>query len=232
MATVEMTVQKRDAFGKNAMNRLRAKGVIPAILYGHREAPLALSVTESALKKVVQQGENLLLTLKIEGEAQPETVLIKALQRHPVRDKIIHVDFYRVSLTEKIVVRVPLHITGEAGCPGLRDGGILAHHLREVEVRCLPTAIPAFLSANITGLKIGDSLHVSHLETPSGVEILTPATETILAISAPTEVAGPAAEAAGPAQPEVIGEKEREERRAAADQAKEERKKEQEEAKT
>jgi large subunit ribosomal protein L25 len=235
MATLEVSVQKRDQFGKNAMHRLRAAGTIPAVLYGHQEEPTSLGIAEIALKKVVQQGGNVILTLKIDGLKEPKTALIKEMQRHPISGKIVHVDFYQISMKDKITVRVPVQVVGQAQCVGIRDGGILEHHLREVEVRCLPSAIPDSFPADIAAMKVGVSLHVSDLPIPEGVELITAGRETVLSISAPTElketVATPEAAAAVPAQPEVIGEKEREERRAATDKVKEEKQKEKEASK-
>lgn len=234
MATQELAVQKREGRGKNDMNRLRTQGIVPAVLYGHKEEAVALSIAETALKKVFQQEGNVILSLTIDGAGKPKPAILKDVQRHPVTGKVIHVDLYQISLTEKITVRVPLHLEGVA--PGIRDGGILEHHLREVEVRCLPTAMPSFLTADISSLKVGMSLHVSDLPLTKDVEILTPKTEVVALISAPSEVAETAAAttdaaAAAPAGPEVIGEKEREERRAATDKAKDEKKKEKEETK-
>jgi len=232
MATCEMVVQKREIFGKNHMNRLRAQGLLPAVLYGHQETSLSLSMTEGALKKALQQGgPNVILSLALEGAKEPKTALIKEMQRDPITGKIIHVDLYQISLKDKITVRVPLQVVGLAECTGIRDGGILEHHLRDLEVRCLPTAIPASIPTDISGCKIGDSLHVSDLKIPEGVEVLTSKGEAVLSVTVPTEIveAVPAAvdaAAAAPTQPEVIGEKEREERRAATDKAKDEKKKE------
>lgn len=234
MATFELTVQPREVFGKNAMNRLRTGGSIPAVLYGHQESAISLTIADASLKSALQHGENVLLTLKIDGAKEPKTALIKEMQRHPISGKIIHLDLYQISMKEKITVRVPVQVTGEAACVGIRDGGILEHHLRDVEVRCLPASIPAFIPADIAEMKVGVSMHVSDLPMPDGVELLTSGGETVLSVTAPSEiveaVVTPAAEA-GPTQPEVIGEKEREERRAATDKVKEEKQKEKEAAK-
>jgi large subunit ribosomal protein L25 len=160
----------------------------------------------------VHRGESFVLKLRVKdnGKYQERSVLIKQIQHHPVRDDIIHVDFNEISLTKTIKVKVPLVAVGEAVGVKL-DGGVLDHILWELEIECLPAQIPESIEVNVSGLKIGDSLHVKDLTVPEGVKFLNDPEAAVLAVDMPRkEEAAPAAAEAGAgakAEPEVIKEK-------------------------
>lgn len=221
MDKIELVVNIRDEKGGSESRRLRNKEFIPCVLYGNKEKNILISVKEKEIKKILSKGENILVYLKFDGKETP--VIIKEVQSHPVSGKLLHLDFYMISLKEKIEVEVPVEIFGES--PGIRDGGILEYHLRELKVRCLPTEIPQKIEVDVSGLKIGDSMHISDLKIKSGIEILADKEEVILTVSQPTELKVEEV-AAAVTEPEVIGEKEREERRLQAEKEKEEAKKE------
>lgn len=232
MDKIELGVNLREEKGGNESRRLRNKEFIPCVVYGNKEKDILISVKEKEIKKILSKGENILVYLKFDAEGIPmaktwdgkETpVIIKEVQLHPVSGKLLHLDFYRISLKEKIEVEVPVEIFGES--PGIRDGGILEYHLRELKVRCLPTEIPQKIEVDVSSLKIGDSMHISGLKIKSGIEILADKEEVILTVSQPTELKVEEVPAAV-TEPEVIGEKEREERRLQAEKEKEEAKKE------
>jgi len=204
--------------------------MVPAVLYGAGENARPLTVSDASLQKLLRTsgGHFLLLNLKVKGGdgERAEPAIIKAIQRHPVNDHILHVDFLRVSLKKSINVDVPVHVEGIA--PGVTLGGVLQQAARSVRVRCLPTQVPDNVVADVAALNIGGVMHARNLKLAEGVELHTDPGLTILSIVAVrveeetpapgTEVAeGGAAVAAAPgdavAQPEVIGEKEREERR-------------------
>lgn len=213
MKTVELKARRREALGKGPVKRLRIERRIPGILYGSKLEPIPLEIDLRDFERALRTGagENVILSLKIEGakEGKKEhTAIIKEIQLHPILDSYAHVDFNAISLTEKIRVKVPVHTKGEA--PGVKEGGVVEHVHREVEVECLPTEIPERLEVSIDQLQIGDSLHVRDLAFPAGVLCILNPEEVLLTVLAPMkeEVAPPVEEA--PKEPEVIGKKKEE----------------------
>ena len=126
-------------------------------------------------------GRNVIINMKIasDGKAQNIPVITHEVQKNPINDSIIHVDFYKVKMEEEIKTKVPVVLTGEAIGVKL-DGGILVHGLREIEIKCLPTNIPEKFKVDVSALKIGNSLHVSDIKAESGVTIVTPQTEILV----------------------------------------------------
>jgi large subunit ribosomal protein L25 len=209
MERVSLSAQERAGIGKSGARRARREGFVPAVVYGRGRTPRALSVGRKDLLAALRTaGRNALIDLRIaqDGEGQAETVMIEEIQRDHVRREILHVDLHLISLTEALDVNVPVALTGtpEAVASGT---GILEQLRREVEVRCLPTQIPDRLTLDVSGLGVGDSLHVSDLKVAEGIEILTPPEEVLAAVVAPAaeEEAAPAAEAEAAAEPEVVG---------------------------
>ena len=193
MAANDLVAEQRAETGKGWARKLRASGRIPAVVYGRGLDSRAITVHPGELLKLLQSsdlGVNTLIDLQVAGDSQ--TVLLKALQRDPVRGAYLHADFYKVDLTQKVVVSVPIHLVGMA--VGVDLGGILDHPLREVEVECLPNAIPEFFEADVSALEVGQSLHVRDLPLSEGVEMRTDADQAIASVSAPIaeEVATPA----------------------------------------
>lgn len=213
MKTVELKVVWREKTGKGHARRIRKENRIPAILYGSKLVPVPLEVDLKEFKKILKTGagENVILTLKIDGlkKDNEHTALIKDIQVDPITDIFSHVDFNAISLTEKIRVKVPVHAKGEA--PGLKEGGVLEHIHREIEVECLPTQIPEKFEVTVDHLMIGDSVHVRELSIPEGVICTMDAEEVILALHAPMKEEVPvAAEEPAASEPEVIGKKKEE----------------------
>jgi len=230
MEQLELNAKVREKKGKNAANRLRVKNEIPGIFYG-REVSIPLTLSVKDIQKIIstKSGENVLINLKIEGKGN-QIAIIKEIQRHPVSGRLLHIDLYQVSLTGEITVNVPIKITGDS--PGVKVGGILEHHLREIKVKCLPTKIPTDIMVDISNLNIGDSIHIKDLKVSPDIKILEDLEEVVVTCSAPKEeIKVEAKPEEVPTGPEVIGEKEREERRAAAEKIKEEKMKEKQEAK-
>jgi large subunit ribosomal protein L25 len=199
--------------GKGGARKARAAGQIPAVLYGHGETPIPVAIGsrdfEIALHK--HEGGNPIVNLALAGSEY--TALIRAVQYDPVTHAILHLDFQHISLTETVEVKVALHFEGLA--IGVKDGGgILESIMRDVEVRCLPTAIPPSISVDVSRLNIGDSIHVSELVVPN-VVILTDPTAAIVTVVPPTVMeekpAEEAAVAEAPAEPEVIAKGKKEE---------------------
>ena len=212
MERVELEAVKREAVGKSAARRLRQQGAVPGVIYGRGMEPVAVAVEAKAFtRQVLEQGQaNLLVALRLKGRGAPrsaQTVMVKEVQRDPLTRQLLNVDFHKISLTEQVHTTVRVALAGEA--PGVRRGGILEHLLREVEVRCLPDAIPAQLEVDVSGMDIGEAVHVSDLVAPPGVSLLTPATEVVAVLAPPAKmeevpaVAAPVEEAEMP-EPEVI----------------------------
>ena len=212
MAMQGLKGERRTGVGKGVARKLRQTGSIPAVYYGRGEEPIALTVVLKDLQEVIDraEGSNVIVDLKVDGDgAGDKKALIREIQRDPVGGHILHLDLQHISLTERIVVEVPVVLVGTA--IGVKDGGgILEHLLREVEVECLPTDIPSKLEVDVSALNIGDSLHVSDLKADR-VEILTEADRAIATVVPPTvlEEAKPAEEGAA-TEPELVKDKKEE----------------------
>ena len=210
MKTVPLKAAQREALGKQAVKKIRHAKFIPAVVYGSGVNPTAVQVSADDFSKVIHTklGENVIIQLTVAGSKNFEkTVVIKEIQHDPVTDRIQHVDFNAISLTEKIKVKVPLHVKGEAA--GLKEGGVLdvVHH--EIEIECLPTDIPERLETDISALKIGDAVHIKEIRFPQGVVAQLSEDEVVVAIHAPKAESTPSEEA--PTEPELVGKEKKEE---------------------
>jgi large subunit ribosomal protein L25 len=172
-AIFELNAEVRHDMGKGASRRLRrTQDKVPAIIYGGSKAPLAVMLDQ---KKVMHALEHEafyshLLTLHIDGKK--EQVVLKALQRHHIKKAVNHIDFLRVSASDHINMHVPLHFLNEAECPGVKAGGIVSHRLIEVELRCLATRIPEYIEVDLAKMALDQTLHLSQLKLPAGVEVV------------------------------------------------------------
>jgi len=229
MAVIALSGKRRESLGKGSARKARKSGEIPAVLYGHGEKPVAVSIGARAFQVALHthKGGNPIVNLAVGGSEF--TALIRDAQYDPVSHQVIHLDFQHISLTETIEVRVPLNFTGLA--VGVKDGGgILEAILRDVEVRCLPTAIPAGIDVDVAALNIGDSIHVRDLSIPD-VEILNDPDATLVTVVPPTvieEKPAEAVEGAEPsaAEPEVIAKGKKDEEGAAEGEGDKEKEKE------
>jgi large subunit ribosomal protein L25 len=179
-----LSAEPRSGTGKGVNRKLRAAGRIPGVVYGKKREPQPIQLDPAALEKLLRgsgAGLNTLIDLSVAGRT--DTVLVKELQRHPVLGAFWHVDFYQVDLTRKITVAVPIHFVGKAR--GVEFGGILDHPLRELEVECLPRAIPEFVEVDVSNLEIGQAIHVSDLALPEGVEVKTDPTLPVASVVLP-----------------------------------------------
>lgn len=176
-----IAVKKRQEVGKGTVNRLRKKGFIPGVLYGSNIKNLTVSISEKELRKINLDSTHIIKAV-VDGESE-HTVLIREYQRHPINQKVIHLDLYEVSLTEKLRTVIPLVITGKP--KGVTQGGVLQFGIREVEIECLPTDIPEDIDVDVSDLEIGDMKKVGDLVAPSGVTILTDPEQVIVTVVAP-----------------------------------------------
>jgi large subunit ribosomal protein L25 len=184
MQTVKIEAKIRGKKGKGASNRARKEGYIPAIIYGKNMDNVAIAVLENEMEKILNRvGENVLFNLSIDGDAQDYTVLIKEIQRNPVKGTLSHIDFYQVSMTDKINTLVNISLVGES--IGVSKGGILQLLTRELEIRCLPADIPSSIEVDISNLEIGDALLVADIEPSDKFEIITDDNTVIVSIAAP-----------------------------------------------
>lgn len=202
---LKLVAERREGAGKGVARKLRAAGRVPAVVYGRGMEPIPVSVDAKELYHVLHRGgANVLLDLVVDGE--PHLALAREVQRDHIRNRYVHVDFLAVSRTEKITVSVPIQVIGES--VGVKAGGVLEHHLWEVEAECLPGDVPEAIEVDVSALGVGDSLKVGDLVAPEGVEIVSPPEELVLAVVPPqarevaavpvaAEAEGPAAEAAG-----------------------------------
>lgn len=211
MEKVILKAEVRLASGKRIAKDLRKKNTIPAVVYkgGLDAMKLELSVRDLEQVLHTKAGENIIVTLKIAGSdksLKDKTVLIKEIQREPIKDRILHVDFNEISLTETLKVNVPLAAHGEP--EGKKEGGTLEHVMWELQVECLPADIPEKIEVEVSGLKIGDAIYVKNITAPAGVKILTDP-ELIAMIVKPPKVEVPKEEAAAeaPVEPELIRKK-------------------------
>ncbi len=214
MSVITLTAQKRESLGKGGARKARAAGDIPGILYGHGETPIPVRIDarEFQLAMLKHKGGNPLVSLKVEGGEF--TALVRDAQYDPLTQRVIHLDFQHISLTESIEVEVMVHLLGTP--IGVKDGGGIVEHItRTVEVRCLPTTIPSSLDVDISALNIGDSVHVRDLQAVN-VEILSDPDATVATVVPPTvaEEPKPVEEVAAttePTEPEVIAKGKKEE---------------------
>ncbi len=175
MDFVELKASLREEKGKEKNKKLRAVGMVPGVVYRKGEAALSLKVDTKSLSKVLRTdaGENVIIKLFVEGDTKKKEriVVIKELQKNPVKDTLVHLDLNEISLTETLKVKVPIIAKGEA--IGVKqEGGVLQHVMWEVEIECLPINIPDKIEVDITSLKIGGTLSVKDVLPPEGVKIL------------------------------------------------------------
>lgn len=167
----EMVAEARADTGSRAARRLRRQGQIPAVLYGGGKDPMALRINENFLKRQLDNEAfySHILAVKINGTQ--EQAVLKDLQRHPATGNILHLDLQRVRASESLYLNVPLHFIDEDQCPGRRAGGVISHLMIEVEVTCLPKDLPEFIEVDMSALEMGQSIHLSELKLPGGVEL-------------------------------------------------------------
>jgi large subunit ribosomal protein L25 len=213
-AVFELAGEPRAQLGRTDSRRLRKAGKVPAILYGGGEAPEALVLDHNALKLQLAREAfyTSILTLKIGPKAQQ--VVVKDVERHPVKPQIMHLDFQRVREDVEITLDVRIHFIGEANAKGVKDqGGVVDHLMTDVEIRCLPRYLPEYLELDVTNLELNEIYHLSDIKTPEGVTLVALAgghDHPVVAINppraeeidVPVETATPAADVPASAQAE------------------------------
>jgi len=168
-----LQAKARQDVGKGASRRLRRASQVPAIVYGTNKVPQNITLTHHEVANALKNESfyTKVLTLNIDGLS--EQVVLRDLQRHPFKSLITHMDFQRISATEKLTMIIPLHFVGADVAPGVKiDGGVVAHLLSEVNVRCLPKDLPEYISVDISQLCLNHTLHLADLLLPAGVELV------------------------------------------------------------
>jgi large subunit ribosomal protein L25 len=210
----EIVAESRSQVGKSSSRRARALAdKIPAVVYGLNKPNLHIELDHSTfIRKLKNEAfYSHLLTLNVTGQ-ESDKVVLKALQRHPFKQKIMHVDFMRVSESEKLTLHVPLHFINENKAPGVKKGGVISHMMTTVEITCLPSQLPEFIEVDVSKLDPEQAIHLSELSLPVGVlivELLHNNDAPVVSIQMPRVVeesnAAPVA-----AETEVIKEKKKE----------------------
>ncbi|MFQ6023181.1 MAG: 50S ribosomal protein L25/general stress protein Ctc [Acidiferrobacterales bacterium] len=168
----ELTGERRESKGTAVNRRLRRAGKVPAVLYGGSKDPLMLTLDHDAIYHHLENEafHTSILTVKVDGEA--DQAILRDVQMHPFRPRVVHIDLQRISATEKLHMLVPIHVEGEDVAPGVKQqGGIVSRLMTEVDISCLPHQLPEFLTADISHLHIGESVHLSDMALPEGVTI-------------------------------------------------------------
>jgi large subunit ribosomal protein L25 len=205
---VKLKAEPRTTTGRAAARRLKARGVIPAVVYGGKEKSQPLQVSARDLNAMLSHasGENILVELEISGHKGTKTALLQEVQHSPVGGDVLHVDFHAISMDEKIEANVPLEPLGIA--TGVKNfGGLLDQNIRSLTVECFPKDLPDKITVDVSALNIGDSIHVRDIKLPQGVVAKVQPDLTAFSVAEPTaeeEPVTPEAEAAVAAGPEVI----------------------------
>jgi len=168
--SIKLIAKTRTDLGKGASRRLRHTDLVPAIVYGAGKAPVSITFEQKELRKVeaIEAFYSSVLDLEIDGAS--EQVLLKAIQRHAFKEQIQHLDLLRVDATQKLHTTVPLHFINEDSCEAVKNGGVVAHIVNEIEVSCLPADLPSFLEVDLANVELGATVHLSDITLPKGVE--------------------------------------------------------------
>ena len=183
-----LAVEERSERGSRSARRLRREGLVPGILYGGGDGEsISFKVASRALRLALQDG-SAVLDIEIDGKgARP--VIVKDQQVHPVRPEVLHIDLLEVRLDEKIESTVMVELEGTDDAPGVKEGGVLEHVTRELNIEALPTDLPERIVVDVSGMEVAATMHLSEVDAPEGVELLDDPEETIIAtITVPSEV--------------------------------------------
>jgi large subunit ribosomal protein L25 len=201
--SVLLVTQPREAHGTHAARRLRRQGLVPAVVYGHKEKVLSVVLPKDELLKALRHGARV---VDLQADGKQEKALIREVQYDHLGHEVLHVDFTRVSADERITIQVPIELRGIA--PGATAGGLLDQPLHALEVECLALSVPESIRVNINELQIGGVIHIRDLKLPEGVKAMHDPEAIVVHVTAPVaEAEAPVGPAAETAEPEVIGRK-------------------------
>jgi len=209
MAEVTLEVERREATGKEVAKKLRREGRVPAVVYGAHRDPVAITVDRKAVSELVQKSEHgvrSVFLLKMAGTDQQRHAMIKDITIDPISRKMLHIDFMRVLMDEKVRVTVPIHVTGTA--IGVKEGGLLDFQLREIHIECFPNEIPDSVEIDVSPLGAHEYFRVKDLTVPASAKVLDDPERVVVGVTIAraevTETPVEEAAAVTPAEPEVI----------------------------
>ncbi len=205
----KLSAEPRTAIGRSAVRKLKAQGVVPAIIYGAKDKPEPLQISRRDINALLSHaaGENILVDLEVGGKSR--TALVQEVQHSPLGGDVLHIDFHAVSMDEVIEAEVPVEPTGTAN--GVKNfGGLLEQSVRSLDIECLPRDLPDKITVDVSELNIGDAIHVKDIKLPEGVTTRVNPDLTVIAVMAPTVEEEPTVAADAPTSPEVIKEKKEE----------------------
>ncbi len=182
-STTQLIVRKREPGHSRATRRLRREGLVPGVVYGGGDDPVAFAVDARELRLALAHG-GAVIDLSLDG-ATAAPVVVKDLQRHPVRGETIHIDLLRVRLDVAIHAMVPLELLGMEDAPGVKEGGVLEHVTRELNVEALPNDIPDVIEHDVSGMEMNDTLMLAVVSVPPNVTLLDDVEETVIATLSP-----------------------------------------------
>jgi len=184
----DVVVYRRENLGKQESKRLRKSGLTPSVVYGMGGESLSVSVEPRAIGKVLhsEKGLNTVLNLRLEGTEQTRHVMIKSVDRHPVTDRLVHIDFMRIDMDKAVIAAIPIEVTGTPA--GVKMGGVLAIVRHEVEVECLPRNLPGSIQVDVSALGMNDALRIKDLPQFEGVTYLLGPERTVVVVHPPEAV--------------------------------------------
>ncbi len=202
MKKFELTVNERTETGKGPNRRLRVEGNIPAIVYGLGEThSVSLSVRE--FQKMLSNPDGINVLIQLKSKKLDKMAVIKEIQREPVKDTLVHVDFMEIDMNKAIRVKVPVHLHGTA--PGIKEGGAVEQHLWEIEIESLPTTLPSHIEADVSKMHLNDSVYLKDTVIPEGVKVLDEMDTLVAHVSVPRALEEvETADVVESAEPEVI----------------------------
>lgn len=193
---IVLAAEQRERAGKGVARALRREGLVPAVIYGGKEAPEGISVNSRDITKIFNTGRLLSTLIEIEVKGKKQRAIARDVQLHPVRDDILHADFLRLGKDAKIAVEVAVNFLNEETCPGLKMGGVLNVVRYTIELNCPADNIPEAIDLDLAEAKMNDSIHISEVNLPDGVEpVITDRDFTIVTVAAPAALRSEAEEA-------------------------------------
>ena len=210
---IEFTAFPRAHQGTGPSRRMRRTGRVPGVVYGAGRDSQAIEVDHNALARHLKMETFHASILDMTLDGSKERVLLRDVQMHPWKAEVLHVDFQRVAADQKIHMKVPLHFVNADVCPGAKEGGVVSHVMNDVDIQCLPDDLPEFVEVDLSTLNLGDSIHVTELTMPKGVELVArvradnPVVVTVQVPRAAVEEVTAEAAAAAAATTEIITEK-------------------------
>jgi len=208
---IEFTAFPRNQSGTGPSRRMRRTGRVPGVVYGAGQQSQPIEVDHNALARHLKMESFHASILDMSLNGAKERVLLRNVQMHPWKAEVLHVDFQRIAADRKIHMKVPLHFVNAEICPGVKEGGVVSHVMNDVDIQCLPDNLPEYVEVDLAQLDLGDSVHVTELAMPTGVELVprlrtdNPVVVTVTVPRAAVEETAPEAAAAAPT--EIITEK-------------------------